>query len=151
MDLLLQSWGGKIRVFPAVPSAWTEAGFRDLRAMDGFLVSAFREKGLTAWVAITSEAGEPCVLKVPDWSGPLEVRAARIPAITALGPGEYRVDLRKDEHVVLFPAGRVGEPVVRAVSSASGVTNPFGVKRGGELKTQQTWTEPPISTTATQP
>jgi len=148
MDLLLQSWGGKIRIFPAVPSTWAEASFRDLRAMDGFLVSAVRENGVTAWVAITSEAGEPCVLKVPDWSGPLDVRAARTPEITALGPGEYLVDLRKGEKAVLFPDGRVVPPVVNAVSNASGATNPFGVKRGGELKTQQTWTEPPIPTPA---
>ncbi len=149
MDLLLQSWGGKIRVFPAVPSAWAEAGFRDLRAMDGFLVSAVREKGVTAWVAITSEAGEPCMLKVPDWSGPLEARSAHNPKISAMGPGEYRVDLRKGESVVIFPAGRVVTPLVKAVSNPSGVTNPFGVKRGAELKTRQTWTEPLIPAPAT--
>jgi alpha-L-fucosidase 2 len=142
MDLLLQSWGGKIRIFPAVPSAWADAGFRDLRAMDGFLVSAAREKSATRWVAITSEAGEACVLKVPDWSGPLEARAARNPEITLLGPGEYRVDLRKGENVVLFPSGCAVSAHVQAVSNTSGFTNPFGVKRGGELKTQQTWTEP---------
>ncbi len=144
MDFLLQSWGGKIRVFPSVPSAWISASFRDLRAMDGFLVSAAREKGLTAWVALTSEAGEPCVLKVPDWSGSLEVLAARPPGITVLGPGEYRVDLRKGEHVVLFPRGRVVSTLVKAISTASGSTNPFGVKRGGELKTRQAWPDPPV-------
>lgn len=151
MDLLLQSWGGKIRVFPATPSTWPEASFRDLRAMDGFLVSAARDKGATAWVALTSEAGERCVLKVPDWNGALEARATRPPEIKVLGPGEYLVDLRKGEHVVLFPRGRVVSPVTKAVSSASGLANPFGVKRGGELKTQQTWTEPPVPAPAARP
>ena len=67
MDLLLQSWGRKIRVFPAVPEEWKEATFRDLRAEGGFLVSAARYNGQTDWVRIQSEAGEPCILKVPDW------------------------------------------------------------------------------------
>ncbi|MBC8040207.1 MAG: hypothetical protein H7Y06_06675, partial [Opitutaceae bacterium] len=147
MDFLLQSWGGKIRVFPAVPSTWAEASFRDLRAMDGFLVSAGREKGATAWIALTSEAGEPCVLKVSDWIGPLELRAARPPEITVLGPGEYRIDLRKGEHVVLFPRGRAPSVLVRAVPATVGTPNFYGVKRGGELKSLQIWPEVPRQTT----
>ena len=137
MDLLLQSWRGKIRVFPAVPAAWPAASFHHLRALDGFLVSAAREKGATAWVALTSEAGEPCTLKVPEWSGPLTVRAARAPAVSELAPGEYRIDLRRGESVVLFPRDRPADPVVRALPSTA--SNPYGVKRGGELKSYQSW------------
>jgi hypothetical protein len=147
MDLLLQSWGGKIRVFPAVPSAWSAATFHRLRAMGGFLVSAERESGATAWVALRSEAGEPCVIKVPDWIGPLDVRAVRPPEVTPLGPGEYRVDLRKGEDVVLFPRGRPRPVVVRPLPSAEGLANLYGVKRGGELRTEQVWPEPPVSAT----
>ena len=32
LDLLLQSWGKYIRVFPACPTAWADASFHDLRA-----------------------------------------------------------------------------------------------------------------------
>ena len=34
-EILLQSWGGVIRVFPAVPSRWHEAAFDDLRGRRG--------------------------------------------------------------------------------------------------------------------
>ena len=146
MDLLLQSWGGKIRVFPAVPSAWAETTFHQLRAMDGFLVSAAREKGATAWVALTSEAGEPCVLKVPDWHGPLELRAERLPELTVLGGGEYRIDLRKGESVVLFPRGQTPSVAVRALPLTAGAGNYYGVKRGGEVKALQSWPETPVRT-----
>ena len=60
LDLLIQSWGGKIRVFPACPTTWKDAVFHNLRAEGGFLVSAGRKDGKTNWVRIKSLAGEPC-------------------------------------------------------------------------------------------
>lgn len=142
MDLLLQSWGGKIRVFPAVPASWQEAGFRDLRAAGGFLVGAAREDGQTAWVSIRSEAGEPCVLKVHDWSGALATQGDRTFPIEEISPGEYRIDLPKGEEIVVFPEGRQTEPVMASVQSPDRAANPYGVKRGGEIKTKQFWPEP---------
>ena len=45
--MLLQSWGGVIRVFPAAPVAMAQAAFKDLRAEGGYRVSARRENGAT--------------------------------------------------------------------------------------------------------
>ena len=59
LDMLIQSWGGTIRVFPACPAAWKDAVFHDLRTEGGFLVSAARKNGKTEWVRIKSLAGEP--------------------------------------------------------------------------------------------
>ncbi len=147
MDLLLQSWRGKIRVFPAVPSTWRDATFRDLRAEGGFLVSAAREQGRTAWVTVTSEAGEPCVVRVADWTGPVEATGARRFTVETVSEGEYRLDLRKGETVLLSPRSRpvtAATAVVRAVPAAASSTpaNPYGVKRGGEIKSPQFWPEP---------
>lgn len=61
-DFYLQDWGGCIRVFPALPSAWTEAAFARMRADGAFLVSATRQGGRTVWVEVTSEKGGPCRL-----------------------------------------------------------------------------------------
>lgn len=68
-DLLLQSWGGVIRVFPATPSEWADAGFTDLRAEGAFLVSACRERGVLRRLSLTSLAGEPCIVEA-DWRRP---------------------------------------------------------------------------------
>jgi alpha-L-fucosidase 2 len=65
MEMLLQSWDGKIRVFPALPEFWPAAYFEKLRAEGAFLVTARRERGQTQFVEITSEAGEICRLKNP--------------------------------------------------------------------------------------
>ena len=145
MDLLLQSWGGKIRVFPAVPATWAEAVFHKLRAVGGFVVSAERKNGKTAWIAIRSEAGEPCVLKVRDWSGPLTVLGSRDSSVVEIAPGEYRLSLQKGEEVVVSPQGTEIQPVVRSSISPKASQNPYGVKKGGEIKIDQSWPEPPVT------
>jgi len=144
MDLLLQSWGGKVRVFPAVPTAWKDSAFYRLRAQGAFVVSAVRSGGRTAWIAIESEAGEPCVLKVPDWKGPIETAGARRMPAVEIAPGEYRIDLRKGEQVLLFPRGTSPSPVVRPLPIPPSEKNLYGFKRGGELKNRQTWPDRPL-------
>ena len=56
-EMLFQSWGGRLRIFPAVPDAWPEVQFHQLRGEGAFLVSASRKKGQTQWVFIQAEAG----------------------------------------------------------------------------------------------
>jgi alpha-L-fucosidase 2 len=65
LEVLLQSWNGVIRVFPAMPGAWHDAAFENLRAEGGFLVSARRRRGQTTWLRIRSEAGSRCRLRNP--------------------------------------------------------------------------------------
>ena len=74
-EMLLQSWSASpgvvdsevIRVFPAVPKAWTDASFDDLRAEGGHRVSARREKGATVWLRVT--AGRDGVVRIRDTFG----------------------------------------------------------------------------------
>ena len=68
MELLLQSWGEKIRIFPCVPESWEEAAFSSLRTEGAFIVSATMEDGVTAGVRLLSEAGNECVVQNP-WPG----------------------------------------------------------------------------------
>jgi alpha-L-fucosidase 2 len=56
-ELLLQGWGGTVRVFPAAPQRWKETQFKDLRAEGALRVSARREEGRTMWVSVTSDRG----------------------------------------------------------------------------------------------
>lgn len=66
-EMMLQSWDGVLRLFPACPVE-LESRFRDWRAEGAFLVSAAWKGGAVAEVAITSEKGEPCTLAEP-WPG----------------------------------------------------------------------------------
>ena len=65
-EMLLQSYSGTIRVFPAVPEDW-EGRFR-LHAVGRFIVGAARGRGDTEYVVIESKGGEPCLMANP-WPG----------------------------------------------------------------------------------
>lgn len=52
LEMLLQSWHGIIRIFPAVPDFWADISFRNLLAEGGIEVSARREAGVTSMVEL---------------------------------------------------------------------------------------------------
>ena len=91
-EMLLQSWGGTLRVFPAVPGAWKDVAFHDLRAEGAFLVSALRRGGRTVLVRVQSLAGEPAVLAAPlgeaEVRGPAGAASAARAGAPAAGAGE---------------------------------------------------------------
>jgi len=62
LDMLLQSHGGLLRVFPAIPAEWPDSQFFHLRGEGGFVVSARRESNRTIWVQVVSETGETILL-----------------------------------------------------------------------------------------
>jgi len=61
-EMLLQSWGGVIRLFPAIPGEWQDASFHQLRAQGGYKVSAKWSGGKIGEVKI--EAGGPARLRI---------------------------------------------------------------------------------------
>jgi len=71
-EMLLQSWSptpGRrdtevLRIFPAMPRAWPDAAFRDLRAEGGYRVSARREEGATTWLRVV--ATQEGVVRIRD-------------------------------------------------------------------------------------
>ncbi|MCS7460881.1 hypothetical protein N0M98_12080 [Paenibacillus doosanensis] len=129
-DMLLQSWGDTIRVFPAVPDEWQDAAFHDLRAEGAFLVSAVREGGRTRWVRVKSLAGEPCVVKT-DWTGTVMCKLTgtdREAAANGQEGGFIRLQLRRGEEALLYPEGEQPDFVIRPVSAgaAGRPIRPFG-------------------------
>jgi hypothetical protein len=140
-QLLLQSWGGKLRVFPAVPDAWSEVSFDNLRGQGGFLVSAARTGGRTSWVSIKSLTGEPCLLRVADWTGPLEEKSVRPIGDKSVGRGEYEIDLKAGEQVLLTEEGRPAAAIVQPIAHPANELNLYGVKAGERVPASQEWPE----------
>jgi len=62
-EMLIQSWGGKIRVFPAIPGLWKDVSFADLRTEGAFLISASRSKGQTSFIKVNSLKGGKCIVQ----------------------------------------------------------------------------------------
>lgn len=126
LDMLLQSWGGTIRVFPACPPAWGDAAFHDLRAEGGFAVSAARKNGTTQFVRLRSLAGEPC-----------RVRAGLPGSARVLGPatanlresdGLVELDLKPGEEAVLYCGETVPDMIIRPVALRHEELNAWGVR-----------------------
>lgn len=65
-EMLLQSHTGVISVFPAIPSKWENASFKDLRAVGAFLVSADYTKTEGITVSCYSEKGGKLRLQIPE-------------------------------------------------------------------------------------
>lgn len=100
-DMLLQSWGNKIRVFPALPDTWKEVAFHNFRTEGSFLISASRENGKTIFVRIKSLAGEPCVI-CPAIDGIIRMSSKNNHILEELEKGCYMIDLKKGEEVILY-------------------------------------------------
>ena len=64
-EMLLQSYDGIIRVFPAVPPDDALICFHSLRAQGGFLVSSERRKNITQYVVIHSLLGNEIRIRNP--------------------------------------------------------------------------------------
>ncbi len=126
LDMLLQSWGKYIRVFPACPSAWRDASFHDLRAEGGFLVSAVRKDGHTQFIRIKSLAGEPCRLKC-DLPAPVKLVG---PTTVNLRQhdGVIELDLKRGEEVVLYSGTKPENFVAAPLPHPAAELNAWGAK-----------------------
>ena len=122
-DMLLQSWGDTIRVFPGVPDSWKDVTIRDLRAQGAFLVSAARHEGKTQWVCVKSLAGRPCRVR-PALEGTVK---ATVP-LKPTGDGCYELQLAKGEEAVLYTGDQAPTAVVTAAPSDAAACNYFGSK-----------------------
>jgi len=141
-EMLLQSWGGKIRVFPAMPDKWTEASFDDLRTQGAFLVSAVRKNGQTQWVKIKSLMGEPCVVKIQGWTQAVQSSKGRKVSITTLLNNEFALDLKVNEEVLLFPNENPQPAVVAPIIHSTETQNLYGLRKGKHLGWDQSWKLP---------
>ena len=123
-DMLLSSWGDRIRVFPAVPTTWADVSFYHLRTEGAFLVSAVRKGGATQWIEIKSLAGSPCRIST-DLKNPVTDGKTLKP----IAPGLYDLDIAKGETVLIYEKGTKPDVAIDAVASTNGISNFFGTPK----------------------
>jgi alpha-L-fucosidase 2 len=122
-DMLLTSWCGKLRVFPAVPTNWHNVVFHNLRGEGAFLVSAARHDDKTSFIRISSLAGEPCRL-VTDMTNPLSLGVR----VRKLAEHEYALDLAKGQTALLTPNGFTVDPAIKPVAPQKDRENFYGLR-----------------------
>ncbi|MEQ8837577.1 MAG: hypothetical protein RID07_12295, partial [Lacipirellulaceae bacterium] len=126
-DMLLQSWGDRIRVFPAGPDAWPDIVFHDLRTEGAFLVSAKRNDGETKFVRVKSLAGEPCVIS-PSLSGQVKITGNREHLLEEIEPGVFSIDLKKGEEALLWSGTKPVAATISPIPAEPSSVNTFGLR-----------------------
>lgn len=122
-DMLLSSWGDRIRVFPGVPTTWKDISFHNLRTQGAFLVSAVRKNGATQWVRVKSLAGQPCRIR-PGIAGIVRANVPLKPA----GDGAYDIELPKDGEAILYPGPAIPDLSVAPVTADPARCNFYGLR-----------------------
>lgn len=84
-EMLLQSYGGKLRLLPALPHAWSEGSVRGLRAEGAFGVDMEWKDGKLAKATLTSDKGQPATIVCAD-AGSLSVTDAKGHPVTVKRP-----------------------------------------------------------------
>jgi hypothetical protein len=130
-DMLLQSWGGKIRVFPAIPEKWTDIAFHHLRTEGAFLITAKKVLGTTQFVTVESLVGSPCIVQT-DISNPrFYIRGQEVTEsnlISKKGNSYYEIAITKGESLTItsLPLKDV-DMTIEAIPVADEDKNLFGL------------------------
>lgn len=108
-DLLLQSDGGTLRLFPGCPEAWKEASFSGLRAEGAFVVSAARRDGRLASVRIASEKGSRLkIAGLPPGTRARREGGAEVAVEERAGTLEFAT-VAGEAYELVLPAGEAAE------------------------------------------
>lgn len=125
-ELLLQSWGNTIRVFPAVPAEWKDVAFRSLRTEGALLISAVRKGGQTRWIKVKSLVGGVCTIR-PGMEGEIKT-TGRQKYLRKTGNEDYEVTMKKGEEIILYVNEKDLAIPLAPVNYAVGEENFWGTK-----------------------
>ena len=129
-DMLLQSWGGVLRVFPAAPEGWSDVAFKDYRGQGAFLVSAKKAGGTTRFVTVESLIGSPCVVwtDIPKPVVYINGRRAKGDEIRDAGDGMYEIELERGDVATLTPVDlEDADLVIQPIAVGEEGRNLFGL------------------------
>lgn len=135
-EMLLTSWGGRVRVFPGTPASWADAVFHRLGAEGGLAVSAVRAAGKLLWVAVEAvdyvgegpSASPRSVVLVAAGLGPAaEVGTVPAGVVVADAPGgSVSFSVPVGGTVLLFPGHTAPQFVVEALPGNATQYNYWG-------------------------
>ncbi|MDE0183975.1 MAG: hypothetical protein OXP71_00805 [Candidatus Poribacteria bacterium] len=126
-EMLLQSWGGRIRVFPACPPHWRDCRFDGLLCEGGIEVSAVRSNGQTLAVHLASASVQQVRLL-----NPFEPRDGYLDGhrIQPDSNGDLVLDLKSGKGMWLTATAEI-EPSdfdAFSVNKSAAMVNPYGLK-----------------------
>lgn len=135
-EMLLQSWGGKIRVFPALPSNWKNASFYNLLTEGAYEVSSVIQNGTLQWIAVKSKSGNPFILKNNQLVNCKIIEGTGKYTIKTISPTETAITLAAGE-TIIFKRDKNTETIIVPSNNPLSEHQSFGVKKGQQLKKNQ--------------
>jgi alpha-L-fucosidase 2 len=99
-DMLLQSWGNQIRLFPAVPSIWKDLTIYNWLAEGAFEVSAETKNGSVDFITIKSLAGSPCILNAILTNPVAHIQGKKV-VLKSISQNCYSINVKKGETVII--------------------------------------------------
>jgi hypothetical protein len=124
-EMMLQSYDNEIHVFPAVPDAWKEASYHNLRTEGAFLVTAKRANGKAVYVKIRSLAGGSFKLTIGSPLSEFKVRQSPGVKVTKGLDGSWDVDLPKGKSIKFL--GSKDDEVIEPVAPQKDKLNYYGL------------------------
>jgi alpha-L-fucosidase 2 len=106
MEMLLQSWNRRIRVFPAVPEFWKDVYFHNLRAEGAFLVTSKLKDRVVEYVIIRSEAGKICEVVNPFGENEISLINLKTGEERILSGKVLKFETRKGDAYLLKPSSK---------------------------------------------
>ena len=127
-EMMLQSYDNEILVFPAVPDAWNEVSYCDLRTEGAFLVTAKRAHGKTVYLKINSLAGG--FFKLTIGSPESVYRLSKASGINAVQQqdGTWNIDIPKGKSIEFFGSNLKEDKIIKPVPPQDGRLNHYGLK-----------------------
>lgn len=123
-DMLLQSWGNVIRIFPAIPDKWQDVSFYQLRTEGAFLVSAVRQEGCVKYVYVKSLVGGQCAIE-PGLGSSIEKDGAGFKILEQQADSVV-VEFEKDGEILLWSGSDRPDIIIPEVSVCNQKDNYYG-------------------------
>jgi hypothetical protein len=126
-EMMLQSYDGEIHVFPAVPDAWKEVSYKNLRTEGAFLVTAKRVHGKTVYIKITSLAGGSFKLSIGSPGS--AYRTGKSPGTKAVkGKNEtWDLSVPKGKSIEFFSSGLKEDTLIEPIAPQTDKLNYYGL------------------------
>ncbi|MCX2452247.1 hypothetical protein OQX61_13315 [Pedobacter sp. PLR] len=131
-EMLIQSWGNKIRIFPALPSQWKDVAFDNLLTEGAFLISAKREQGKTTMIKINAQKGGTCVLQTDmEIKTVMSNKRKNLKYSITSYEGKSVVNLKTmaGETVLLFPSEKLTDQHILPVKATINNNWTWGLKK----------------------
>jgi alpha-L-fucosidase 2 len=76
LEMLVQSWGGEVRILPALPRAWQEGSLHGLRARGGIEVDLDWAGGRATQLALRGKPGQTVKVRIGERLATVKLDAA---------------------------------------------------------------------------